>query len=130
MSARKIGVWINYHNANLIEYNIGKMGTKVIISKLSIQPEQDQPKQSAPNTPMLETVNKIDYYQQIGAVLKQYAEVLLFGPTDAKTELFEQLKTDPHFFEIKFTIKPADKMTEYQQYTFVRDHFGDQTVLK
>jgi hypothetical protein len=102
------------------------MDTKVIVSKLNIQPEQEKSGVIPPNTPILETADKIDYYEQIGMVLKRYAEVLLFGPTDAKTELFAQLKTDPNFVHVKFVIKAADRMTEYQQYTFVREHFADK----
>ena len=29
-----------------------------------------------------------DYYKKLGETIKNYTEVLLFGPTDAKVELF------------------------------------------
>lgn len=53
-----------------------------------------------------------------------HQEVLLFGPTDAKTELFNMLKTDRHFEKVKVETKDADKMTQNEQHAFVRDHFS------
>jgi len=55
--------------------------------------------------------------------MKDYDEVLLFGPTNAKNELVNILKVDHHFDEIKIEVKPADKMTENQQLAFVKEHF-------
>ena len=64
------------------------------------------------------------YYKHLGEVILNYKEVLLFGPTEAKTELFNLLKADHRFSEIRFQIKSADKMTENQQHAFVKDHFS------
>ena len=64
------------------------------------------------------------YYKQLADVMKNYEEVLLFGPTDAKTELFNFIKTDKAFSTIKIEIKQADKMTENQQHAFVREYFS------
>jgi len=50
-----------------------------------------------------------------------YDEVLLFGPTDAKSELVNTIK-DNHLFEkIKIEVKPADKMTEIEQHEFLKE---------
>jgi hypothetical protein len=48
---------------------------------------------------------------------------VLFGPTDAKNELLNQIKTDHLFEGIKIEVKNSDKMTEDQMQTFVRDYF-------
>jgi hypothetical protein len=47
----------------------------------------------------------------------------LFGPTDAKNELLNMVKTDHLFNEIKIEVENSDKMTESQMHTFVRDYF-------
>jgi hypothetical protein len=49
--------------------------------------------------------------------------VVLFGPTDAKKELLNLVKTDHLFEGIKIEVKNSDKMTEDQMHTFVRDYF-------
>ena len=48
---------------------------------------------------------------------------MLFGPTNAKTELLNLLKADHHFDKINIETKQADKMTENQQHAFVREYF-------
>ena len=63
------------------------------------------------------------YFKEIGAIMLQYKEVLLFGPTEAKLELYNLLKNDHHFDKIKIEVKPADKMTESQEHAYVREYF-------
>lgn len=46
-----------------------------------------------------------DYYKKIGETVKNYKRVILFGPSDAKVELFDFLSEDERFLKIKFEIK-------------------------
>ena len=57
-------------------------------------------------------------------VINDYNEVLLFGPTDAKTELFNVLKNNRQFEKIKISVQAADNMTDNQQKAFVKDFFN------
>jgi len=64
------------------------------------------------------------YYKQLGEAIIGYDEVILFGPTDAKTELYNLLMADSHFEKIKIEVEQTDKMTENQLHAFVRDYFS------
>ena len=64
------------------------------------------------------------YFKHLGEVIKKYEQVILFGPTDAKTELFNILQKDHHFDKIKIEIRQSDKMTENQQHAFVKAYFA------
>ena len=64
------------------------------------------------------------YYKTLGESIKNYDEVVLFGPTNAKVELLNILKADNHFSKIKIETMQADKMTENQAHAFVRDYFS------
>lgn len=64
------------------------------------------------------------YYKSIGDVIKNYDEVLLFGPTTAKNELANLLKADHHFDNIKVSVENAEKMTGNQMEAFVREYFA------
>lgn len=64
------------------------------------------------------------FYKELSAVIRDYGDVLLFGPTEAKQELFNFLKKDQHFSKIKIEVQQADKMTENQEHAFVRKYFG------
>ena len=60
----------------------------------------------------------------IGEKILNFSEVILFGPTDAKVELFNILKANHNFENIKIDVQQADKMTDNQQHAFVRNHFS------
>ena len=64
------------------------------------------------------------YYDSIAVSLRDYDEVLLLGPTDAKTELQNILKADLSFSKIKIETVQTDKMTDNQEVAFVRDYFS------
>jgi stalled ribosome rescue protein Dom34 len=63
------------------------------------------------------------FYKEIGHEILKYNHILVFGPTNAKTELLNYLKKDLHFKDIQIDIKSADKMTENEKYAFVWTHF-------
>jgi hypothetical protein len=52
-----------------------------------------------------------------------YDSVLLFGATNAKTELLHILQADAKFLNVEFTLKNTDKLTDNQQIAFVNDCF-------
>jgi len=64
------------------------------------------------------------YFKRLSDVIKDYNEVVLFGPTHAKDELKNILKVDHHFDDVKIEVKPMDKMTENQQEAFVKEYFN------
>lgn len=63
------------------------------------------------------------YYSKLSDAIKDYDEVLLFGPTDAKIELFNLLKKNHLFEKIKIETKTVDKMTENQQHIYLKEYF-------
>ena len=63
------------------------------------------------------------YYKEIGVEILKYDHVLLFGPTNAKTELHNYLGKDLHFKDIIIDIEAADKMSDNEKHAFVLDHF-------
>ncbi len=63
------------------------------------------------------------FYKKIGEAILMYDHVLLFGPTNAKTELHNYLLKDLHFKDIAFDIEPADKMTDNEKFAYVKTHF-------
>lgn len=62
------------------------------------------------------------FFKEIVNTILNYNEVLLFGPTNAKTELHNYLSKHLHFEDIKIDVKAADKMIDHQQ-AFVKNHF-------
>jgi hypothetical protein len=65
-----------------------------------------------------------NFFDKLIQVIKDFDEVLLFGPTEAKSELFDQIDRIPSLDLIKITMKTTDKMTENQRQAFVRAFFN------
>lgn len=63
------------------------------------------------------------YYKEIGEKLVNFDHVLLFGPTNAKTELHNYLMKDLHFKDIQFDVESSDDMTDNEKVAYVKAHF-------
>lgn len=123
MKTKQIGIWMDHANAHLMVLTSGDMKTKVIDSKFTHEEKKDALHKREKAMHHKEVHEELAYYKAIAAEIKQYEEVLLFGPTDAKTELLNLLKADHHFDKIDIETRQADKMTENQQHAFVKEYF-------
>ena len=65
------------------------------------------------------------YYNRIGEAIKNYKQIVLFGPTDAKVELFDVLSEDHRFVKTIVEIKETDKMSVNQQHEFISKYFAE-----
>ena len=66
---------------------------------------------------------KQEYYKVLSDRLKNYDDILLFGSTKAKEELYNQLKKDRVFEAKSITVKSADHLTENQMIAEVKKFF-------
>lgn len=124
MSATKcLGIFMDHANAHLMEFTNNPIQTKTIGSKFLHQVKEDTIRKSESLMHHKEQHEEADYYKQLGEIIRNYNEVVLFGPTHAKVELFNTLKADHNFAKIKIELKDSDKMTENQQHAFVKEYF-------
>lgn len=114
---------MDHASARLMEYHTGKMDTEVITSSFTHDDKISTLNKSEHIMHNKEQHEQAGYYEAIAKTLLNYDEVLLFGPTTAKQELYNTLKENHLYAKIRFDIKDSDKLTEFQQYTFVRTHF-------
>ncbi|WP_400261503.1 hypothetical protein ACFX5U_16665 [Sphingobacterium sp. SG20118] len=122
----KIGIWMDHSVANLMEYTGNPIVTKIIECNFTHQDKEETLKRSESTMHNKEQGELSDYYKEIAEIIKQYDEVLIFGPTEAKNELYNTLKGDHQYSDIKIEIRAADKMTDNQQHAFVREYFEGQ----
>jgi negative regulator of sigma E activity len=123
-TAKYLGIWMDHSSAYLMEYSTDPIETKTIESKFTHEAKEHSLGKSEKLMHNKEHQQRSEYYKKLGESIKDYEEVLLFGPTDAKLELANLLKADHHFEKIKIKTESAGKMTENQQHAFVRDHFS------
>ena len=119
-----LGIWMDHSTANLIEFKTEPMEIKTIDSKFTNQEKEDANDLSEKLMHNKEQHEQADFYKKISEVIRNYDQVLLFGPTDAKKELFNILKENHLFSDIKIEVKNTDKMTTNQQIAFVKNYFA------
>ena len=126
---KSLGIWMDHHNANLMEFTIDPIETTTIVSKFTHQEKEQTLGRSENLMHKKEQHEEADYYKELGEIISNYNDVILFGPTDAKIELLNTLRKDHRFAGIVIEIKPADKLTENQQHAFVKDYFSSRLFL-
>ena len=125
-TVKKLGIWIDHSSAHLIEFSTEPIETKTIESKFTHEDKVQGLGNSEKHMHIKEQHQQSEYYKKLGEAIRNYEEVLLFGPTEAKVELFNILKADHLFAKIKIEIKQTDKMSENQQHAFVREYFSSR----
>jgi len=120
---KQAGIWMDHSNAFLLELADDKIETNRVVSELSNPEAEFNFYKGEKLVHKKEQHLQLSYFRKLGEVIKKYKEVVLFGPTDAKNELLNLIKTDHLFEDIKIEVINSDKMTESQMQTFVREYF-------
>ncbi|MBL0132805.1 MAG: hypothetical protein IPP79_01720 [Chitinophagaceae bacterium] len=128
MKAKCIAVWMDHASAQLMELTSGEMDSKIIVSEFTNEEKRETLQKGNKTTHNKEQRETHAFYKEIIASIKDYEEVLLFGPTDAKTELYNILKEDHHFDKVNVEARSVDRMTENQKHAFVKEYFYKHLV--
>lgn len=125
VNTKKLGIWMDHANAHLIEFINEGLQTKSIESKFTHAVKEEAMNKSEHVMHNKEQHQQSAYYKELGERIKGYDNVVLFGPTGAKYELFNILRSDYNFGKIKIEVRQSDKMTENEQYAFVKEYFSN-----
>jgi stalled ribosome rescue protein Dom34 len=118
---KNLGIWMDHSTANLIHLNSNKHSQ--ILSEFTFDTKEEALIRGENVMHNKRQQMHKAYYKNIADAILKFDNVLLFGPTNAKTELHNYLNTNLHFKDIKIEVKSADKMTDNQQDAFVKKHF-------
>lgn len=120
---KKAGIWMDHSMAHITEFNSDIHETKIITSDFSYQDKVDTLQRSESGMHNKEQQKMSAYYKELAQIIKNFDEVILFGPTDAKVELYNELKNNHQFDAIKIEVSNTDKMSEKEQRNFIDDYF-------
>jgi len=67
--------------------------------------------------------HQLAYYKELSSIIRNYQQVVLFGPVDTKNEFYRLLKADKHFKKIKIEFIHTPEMTDPQVHEFVLDYY-------
>ncbi len=122
--AKRLGVWMDHSIAHFMEFSETPKEIETIESNFSPEEKEKVISKGERHMHNKEQQMQGDFYKKIGSVISNYDKVLLFGPTDAKTELFNQLREDNRFANIKINVKDSDKLDLHQRQEFINKHFS------
>lgn len=122
---KKLGVWMDHSIAYLMEFTNNPFEIKTIESQLIRDKKNFYLSESTQLSINKDLATLYSYYNKIGEAIKGYQQIVLFGPTTAKVELFDMLSEDDRFLKIRFEIKDTDKMNAKQQNEFITKYFAN-----
>lgn len=125
-TGNKIGIWMDHSIAHLMEYSNHPFEIKTIESDFTHQEKINSLLKGEVHMHNKEQQLQSKYYKKLMTVVKNYKEVILFGPTDAKEELFNVIASDNRFENINIQVKQTDKMTAKQKHNFVKEFFANK----
>lgn len=120
---KKIGIWMDHSMAHITEFDSEIKETKIISSDFTYQDRNETLERSESEMHHKEQHKQAAYFSNLSKIIKDFDEVILFGPTNAKVELYNELKENHQFDAIKIEVKNTDKMSEKEQRNFIDDYF-------
>jgi hypothetical protein len=122
-STKQLGIWMDHSIAHVMKFENGAIVTNTIESQPEILGDQQIEYKDESHSLNKEQRQLSSYYKELGDAILGNEDVILFGPTEAKSELFNLLKDNHLFDAIKIKVESADKMTESERKIFVREYF-------
>ena len=120
---KNLGVWMDHSKAILIELYDHKLISKEIVIKQTPLEIENVDTHEVKEHSKEQSHNQSVFFQEITDTIRNYRNVLLFGPTDAKNELFNLLKADHIFANTIIELKTTDKMSTIEKQEFVVQYF-------
>ncbi len=124
---KKLGIWMDHSIANLIDLSEEK-NNRSIESDFTFDTKQEVLSRSEKTMHNKRQQMHEAFYKEIANVILNYNHVLLFGPTNAKTELQNYLNQDLHYAAIKIDIEASDNMSDNRKQAFVKNHFENEVA--
>jgi len=123
-STKQLGIYMDLTHALLMELENNQIISRNIVSGLKetdITVKQDAHSCGFQWTENLD-LQKV-YFTEITDIIKHYQQVVLFGATDAKDELYKLLEAHHRFNDIRIEMLNTGIMTNAQMHEFVKEYY-------
>ena len=122
---KRLGIYIDYENAFLMEL----INNMIVSRDIKFEVNEKTDLEDTGIQPKIihkveEDHLKMAYYVELGDIISNYHEVVLFGPNNVKNELFNLLKFDHNFETIKIKIGSNDVMNIDEMHAYVKEYYG------
>ena len=131
-----IGVWLDHSKAKLIKLQDGDAEITTVLSPykrhIRIPGEGSNKTRFGPEyysnleykSHHKKQHDLKSYYKDMKIRLSKFDEILLFGPTFAKKELYNHMSENKVFRSKAISLENADKMTEKEMAAYVKSYFN------
>jgi stalled ribosome rescue protein Dom34 len=122
-NTKKAGIWMDHSRAFIMELVSDSIFESNVASEFTPQEAEISWNKSEKMMQNKEQHQLMSYYKKLTDIIRDFNEVLLFGPTSAKDELLNIIREDHLFDDIKIEIKKSDKMNGIEMHKFVKEYF-------
>ena len=120
---KRMGIWMDHSGAQLLEFSGDAKPMIKIPLNVQLHPEEGDNYDDESKMLHKEKNSLASFYKKIVPVIRDFDELLLFGPTNAKSEFHNFLRKDAYFDQMKITTMTTDKLSGEQKHHFVTDFF-------
>lgn len=120
----KLGIYMDHSSAELIYFKDNIITSEVVNLNFTHKQKENSLSRSEHIMHNKQQREQSIYYHELADVIKKNDDVVIFGPTEAKIELFNIVKMDQSFSKIKIELVNSDKLTDTQRHTFVKNYFA------
>ena len=119
---------MDHSNAFIIPFSDLVQMPQTITSGFTVQDKGKAPGRNKSQMLSLQQREKSAYHKNIAAAIQQSDEVFLFGPTDAKNDLFKMLREDRNFDSIPIEFYNSYRVTGSEEFAISENCFSGQGV--
>ena len=124
---KNVAVWLDHSKAQLIDNQTNEVSTTIHL-KFDFDKKEEALRRSENIMHNKEQQAQATFYKQIAALIIDFDNILLFGPTEAKLELQNFLKKDKHFAHKQIVVHSSDQMTLPEKFAFVKSYFKKELI--
>jgi hypothetical protein len=124
---KNVAIWLDHSKAQLIDNQLDEVNT-TIHSKFDFDKKEEALHRSENIMHNKEQQAQTAFYKQIAALIIDYDNILLFGPTDAKLELQNFLNKNTRFQNKQISVQSSDQMTLPEKFAFVKSYFKKELI--
>ena len=121
-----LAIWMDNASAHITEYSTSGTMTTIHLDSASTHQQKTESINKSENLMHnKEQHQQSTFYKLLGEKIINFTDVLIFGPSNAKSELYNLLQEDARYSKIIFEVKSADYMTMPQEHAFIKKHFSN-----
>lgn len=124
-NSKNLAVWLDHSSAYLIEISTEIMNTKTIKNDFSFFDKIKSLHKSENKMHNKEQQRQHAFFKKIEKNLNKFDNILLFGPTNAKKELFNHIRMRNSFDSFNLKYLNTDEMTNDEKSKYALNYFNN-----